>query len=163
MNQKSADRLKGLASLFLLGLLCAMPLWLIWNAATVEHQRRSTVLQFGIETSAVVTESYWTFLHRSCRFRYVFAFGGRQFEGGQGGCALVDTHARGASLRIKFDPNDPNHSVPIGGDLWPGWAAVPSLLVLPLLFLGGVLAFVIWRNPVRAPKRQKRLRSRSEV
>lgn len=148
-------RLKGLASLIALALVCAVPLAGIWHAATVEHDRRAYVLKRGAATLAVVTESYWSLRHRSCRFRYIFLVDGVRFEGGEGGCPLVDTHPVGTTLSVRFDPADPAHSIPVGADLWPGWAAMPPLLALALLPLAGVFAYAIIRNPVRAPKRGK--------
>jgi hypothetical protein len=139
--------LGGLGAVAFLLILVAVPLGLIWYLATAEHDRRVAVLNGGISASAIVTES--SLLGRSCRFRYRFSAGGVQYGGGEGGCPLVTSHPVGSSLQVRFDPEDPDNSVAIGADLWPGWSIVPLLVGLPILLLAGVAIYAVVRNSFR--------------
>lgn len=139
--------LGGLGAVAFLLILVAVPLGLIWYLATAEHDRRVAVLNGGISASAIVTES--SLLGRSCRFRYRFSAGGVQYEGGEGGCPPVTSHPVGSSLQVRFDPEDPDNSVAIGADLWPGWSIVPLLVGLPILLLAGVAIYAVVRNSFR--------------
>jgi hypothetical protein len=144
---------KGFGALALLALIISIPLVLIGRAAMIEHERRVEVLSTGIIASAVVTKSS-QLTSRGCSFRYRFQINGLNYEGGEGGCPLVDTHPVGSSLTVRFNPREPHNSVAVGAALWPGWAIVPALLALPLLFLGGVVAYAIVRDALRSPKRR---------
>ncbi|WP_366004772.1 DUF3592 domain-containing protein [Sphingomonas sp.] len=144
---------KGFGALAFLGLIISIPLVLIVRAAMIERERRIEVLNTGVLASAVVTESSSGISTRGCAFRYRFQVNGSNFEGGEGGCPLVDTHPTGSSLSIRFDPRDPQKSVAVGAELWPGWAIVPVLLALPLILLGGVISYAIVRDGFRNPKR----------
>ncbi len=62
---------------------------------------------------------------------------------------------------VHFDPTDPEESVAVGADLWPGWAIVPVLLALPLLLLGGVSLYAVVQDALRKPKRGKARRPKS--
>jgi hypothetical protein len=150
VNLKFGTRaLKGLTALALLGLLVSLPLTLIGYLAQVEHVRRVEVLATGFSASARVTKSFsWS--SRGCAFTYNFTYNGKLYEGGEGGCPLVADHPVGSALNIRFDPNDPRHSVAVGADHWPGWSIVPYLLAVPLLILGGLTAFAIIRGPQRS-------------
>ena len=129
---------RGIGAVAFLTLLVAILLGLIGCLAAAEHDRRVAVLNGGIGASAIVTESSQSFLGRSCRCRYRFSFGGVHYEGGEGGCPLVTSHTVGSSLQVRFNPEDPDNSVAIGADLWPGWVVIPPLVSLPILLLAGV-------------------------
>ena len=144
---------KGFGALALLGLVISIPLGLIMWAAKIEHERRVDILNTGVVATAVVTKSSQV-TSRGCAFQYRFQVNGSDFEGGEGGCPLVRSHPVGRSLSIRFDPQYPQHSVAVGAELWPGWAVVPPLLALPLILLGGVVAYAIIRDAFRRPKRQ---------
>jgi hypothetical protein len=138
-----------------LTLLVAIPLGLIGCLAAAEHDRRVAVLNGGIGASAIVIESSQSFLGRSCRFRYRFSFGGVHYEGGEGGCPLVTSHPVGSSLQVRFNPEEPDNSVAIGADLWPGWIVIPPLVSLPILLLAGVAIYAVMRNGFRKSRSRR--------
>lgn len=142
------------AALLFLCAMIAIPLGLIQYAANVEHERRIEVLTQGMIASATVTKSYKGWSSRGCLFEYRFVFNGEHFEGGEGGCPLVAKHPRGSSLKVRFDPADPQSSVAMGADVWPGWAIVPALLAVPLLVLGGLVLWAILRKHRTAPNQK---------
>ncbi|WP_372340560.1 DUF3592 domain-containing protein [Sphingomonas sp. BT-65] len=153
-------------ALGVLASILAFPLISIGYMAWVEHQRRVEVLSAGLSSSAIVTQSSDGWSSRGCSFTYRFRFGGRLYEGGEGGCSLVEGHPVGSTLSIRFDPNDPENSVAVGADLWPGWAIVPVLIAVSLLPLGGVFAYALITGAPRSRRRKVSLPkyyARSEV
>lgn len=138
-----------------LTLLAAIPLGLVGCLAAAEHDRRVAVLNGGIAASAIVTESSQSFLGRSCRFRYRFSFGGVHYEGGEGGCPLVASHPVGSSLQVRFNPEDPDNSLAIGADLWPGWVVIAPLASIPILLLASVAIYAVARNSFRKSRSRR--------
>jgi len=129
--------------------LAAIPLGLIWYLAAAEHDRRVAVLNGGVAARAIVTESTPSLLGRSCRFQYRFSVEGVQHEGGEGGCPLASSNPVGSSLQVRFDPQDPDNSVAIGADLWPGWVVIPPFAGLAILLLAGLAIYAVLRNGFR--------------
>ncbi|WP_432770878.1 DUF3592 domain-containing protein [Sphingopyxis sp.] len=150
MQRRSFHELfHGLGAVAFLLVLAAIPLGLIWHLAAAEHDRRVAVLNRGISASAVVTESAPSFLGRSCRFQYRFSIDGITYEGGEGGCPLVDSQPVGSSLQVRLNPKDPQNSVALGADLWPGWVVVLPLVGLPLLLLASLAVYAVFENSFR--------------
>ncbi|MEO5706152.1 MAG: DUF3592 domain-containing protein [Alteraurantiacibacter sp.] len=152
--------LKGLAALTVLGLIVSLPLALIGYAGLTERDRRIEVLNTGRSATAIVTESS-KLTTRSCAFTYQFQSNGQIHIGGEGGCPLVSDHPVGSAVIVRFDPKDPENSVAVGADLWPGWSIVPVLLGATLLLLGCFFLYlVIWDaffagKPSRSKQGQK--------
>lgn len=61
----------------------------------------------------------------------------------------------GSSLQIRFHPEDPDHSVAVGADLWPGWSIVPLLVGLPILLLAGGAVYTVVRNSFRKSRSRR--------
>ncbi|MBS7670433.1 DUF3592 domain-containing protein [Croceicoccus gelatinilyticus] len=140
-----------MSSLSFLGFLAAVPLaWMIVSAVA-EHDRRSGLLRDGVVVMATVVESEsWG---RSCRFGYRFEHEGEQFEGGEGGCPLVQDHPVGSRVEVHFAPADASQSIAVGADLWPGWVVVPLLIGPLLLLLGGMLAYAMLKDSRKRARR----------
>lgn len=146
--------LKGVGALAVIALIVSSALALIGYLAMVEHDRRVEVLASGHVTTATVTESA-RLIRSACKFRYQFSFDGTVYSGGEGGCPLVDRYPVGSRLQIRSEPTDPENSMAEGAALWPGWAVVPLLLLIPLLFLGGIVLLAIIQAAFHKPKRRR--------
>ena len=149
--------LKGLLAFATLGLIAAVPLGFIGYLAQIEHDRRVTVMRTGLSASAIVTESFKG-TSRVCAFSYHFSLNGNQYDGGQGGCPLVAKHPVGSRLSVRYDPQDPENSVAIGADVWPGWAIVPVLIGLSLIPLAGIFIYALVTNAPRSRRCKKAVR-----
>lgn len=149
LRRSNRKLFRGIGAVSFLMFLAAIPLGLIWYLAAAEYDRRVVVLNRGVAARAIVTESSHSLLGRSCRFRYRFSVDGVQHEGGEGGCPLVSSNPVGSYLQVRFDPKDPDNSVAIGADLWPGWVVIPPLVGLPLLLLAGVAIYAVTKEGVR--------------
>ena len=157
MRQKPVARLiRGMAALVFLGTICALPLAFIGYLGYVEHNRRSVVLKNGEVAIGRVFESSQSISSRGCVFKYKYSFAGQNYTGGEGGCALVSDHQVGTSLVVRFIRDDPENSVAVGADLWPGWIAIPILLGFALIFAGGFMVFVIFSDVLRSPRRKRK-------
>jgi hypothetical protein len=152
---------KGLAALARPAFFISLPLLFIWHLAVNEHERRVEVLRTGYTATSTVTQSYRSRFARfrsRCVLRYQFQFNDQTYSGNEGACRLVDSHAVGSSLLVRFDSKDPQGSVVVGTtglDLWPGWAAVVLLIPLSLLPLGGIVLYAIIRDAFGKPKQRK--------
>ncbi|WP_157218654.1 DUF3592 domain-containing protein [Flavisphingomonas formosensis] len=161
MRKKSLlEAMKGLSALTTLALLVSFPLMIIGHLAMVEHDRRIQLIRNGETAHAIVTDSKSVL--RSCLFRYRFQLQNVTYEGGKnGGCKLISQKPVGSVVIVRFDPRDPTRSIAVGGDLWPGWAIVPVLIGLPILFVWGVAAYSVIGNAFSPRRRGKRAERRS--
>ena len=153
MSERARNKIKALTALLFLLALVSLPLVGIFYAADREREERAYVLANGEVGFAKVVRS---FKGRACAFRYQFELAGVRYEGGDGGCPLVRDYPEGAMVEIRYLSTDPSRSIAIGSNLWPGWAIVPFLLALPILFLAGVIAFSIVTGNGRSARATRR-------
>jgi hypothetical protein len=146
------------ASAFLI-FLAILPLALIAHLAFKAHDRRIDVLASGQLTSAVVTRSHRHWTRGGCGiFEYKYAFRRVEYLGGEGGCPLIATHPVGSEVKIRFDPFDPETSVAIGAELWPGWGVIPILFVPFILLFAVFVIYATTRDTMRNRRKNRKTR-----
>lgn len=158
MRRTSATRLfLGLAAFSVFGLLCSLPLIVIGYHGYVEHARRVSVLRSGESVLARVTRSH-RINSRECVVQYQFSFAGSDYVGGEGECALVNSHPVGSQLVVRFTRSAPEESVAVGSNVWPDWIGISALIGMSLLGLGGLSAYAIFKEASGPASRRKSLR-----